>query len=56
MSDYINKVAAILKFKYDIEHDVTYHLQDDIAELEKNDYTPRRTADWIARVILDLKD
>lgn len=56
MSSYIDKVAAILKFKYGIDHDVTYHLQEDIETLEKNDYTPRRTADWIAKVILGLKD
>jgi hypothetical protein len=55
LKNYIDKVAAILEFKYDIDRDLTYNYEPEINLCQKNDYTPRRTAEYVAFKILDLK-
>jgi hypothetical protein len=56
MSDYLRKVQLIAKAKYDLEEEVLEAYIDTVEQCERNNFTPRRTVEFLAELIFsDLK-
>jgi len=50
--DYFNKVALLIKYKYDIEKHILYEYSDEIEQCFTANFSPRRTTEFIAKRIL----